>query len=73
MCSSHKFSEQFEVICLGDYDFDFGKSVAGGRKEGGAGGGITCVQNVELYGCLNSHPCHGKDRITHIFSFAPSY
>ena len=40
-------SRQFAVISLGDYDFDFGKSV-GGRKEGG-GGRITCVQSVKLF------------------------
>ena len=41
MCSSHMFREQFTKVRLGENDYDFGKSVAGGRKEGGARGGIT--------------------------------
>ena len=54
MCSSHMFREQFAKVRLGENDYDFGKSVAGGRKEGGARGGITCVQCVELCGCITA-------------------
>ena len=53
MYSSHMFRDQFAKVRLGENDYDFGKSVAGGRKVE-LGGGITCVKSLELYRCITA-------------------